>query len=143
MATALNTPNLYEEVKKKRCPEGTAIPSVHWQKLQFWPRNVGKFTSRRYTGHIKVKYMIMARQFREEHVDCHMRQQFGDMTENFVFDFQPTQNLFVKMTNMWLKSENLVIQLPRLIVENKSLSALVRHIKFLIMISPSFHLLFL
>ena len=66
----LNAPNLHNEVAK-RCPDGTPIPSVQWLRWQFWPRHAGKSSAKRYSGRIKVKYMVMARQFRAEHIDSH------------------------------------------------------------------------
>ena len=38
---------------------------------QFWPRHARKAASKRYSGHIKLKYMVMACQFRAKHVDSH------------------------------------------------------------------------
>ena len=63
MATALNARTLYDEVVKQ-CPEGTDIPSKQWLKWQFWPRNAGDMSSRRYIGRIKVRYIVQDRQFR-------------------------------------------------------------------------------
>ena len=70
LATALNAPNLHNEVAK-RCPDGTPIPFVQWLRWQFWPRHTRKSSAKRYSGRIKVKYMVMARQFRAEHIDSH------------------------------------------------------------------------
>ena len=68
MATALNARTLYEAVVKQ-CPEGVAIPSQQWLKWQFWPRHAGKLSAKRYTGRIKIRYMVQSRQFRKNHVD--------------------------------------------------------------------------
>ena len=70
LATALNAHNLHNEVAK-RCPDGTPIPSVQWLRWQFWPCYAGKSSAKRYSGRIKVKYMVMARQFRAEHIGSH------------------------------------------------------------------------
>ena len=69
VATALNAKDLHNEVAK-RCPEGTAIPSVQWLRWQFWPRHAGKCPARLYCGRVKVKFMVMARQFRKSHEDA-------------------------------------------------------------------------
>lgn len=37
LAKAISARDLLEEVSK-RCPEGTAIPSKQWLRLQFWPK---------------------------------------------------------------------------------------------------------
>lgn len=68
MATALNARDFYDQVVKA-CPQDIAIPSMQWLRWRFWPRRVGAATSRRYTGRIRVKYMVMARQMREDHID--------------------------------------------------------------------------
>ena len=44
---------------------------MQWLRLQFWPRNLGYASSKHYTGHLKLKFMVQARQFRQSHVDCH------------------------------------------------------------------------
>ncbi|XP_014674219.1 PREDICTED: uncharacterized protein LOC106814419 [Priapulus caudatus] len=68
MATALNATDFYDQVIKT-CPPDIAIPSLQWLRWQFWPRRPGSAASKRYTGRIRVKYMIMARQMRENHID--------------------------------------------------------------------------
>uniref|UniRef100_UPI00358E6566 uncharacterized protein n=1 Tax=Myxine glutinosa TaxID=7769 RepID=UPI00358E6566 len=70
LATALSVPDLHREVSN-RCPEGTPIPSFQWLRIQFWPRRPCAKTASRYTGKLKIKYMIQARQFRSNHVDAH------------------------------------------------------------------------
>ena len=70
MATALNAASLYKEVVKK-CPEHVKIPSLQWLRWQFWPRHAGHASSNRYSGKIKIRYMIMGRQFRATHPDVH------------------------------------------------------------------------
>lgn len=56
---------------KKRCPEETPIPSIQWLRLQFWPRNSHVQAASAYTGKLKVKFMVQARQYRLTHVDTH------------------------------------------------------------------------
>ncbi|XP_033096588.1 uncharacterized protein LOC117100862 [Anneissia japonica] len=70
LATALSVRDLHEQVSS-RCPEGTKIPGIQWLRMQFWPRRPTAKTAARYTGKLKVKYMVQARQFRADHVDCH------------------------------------------------------------------------
>ena len=70
MATAINSSDLYNDVVKK-CTEGTNIPSQQWLRWQFWPRHAGRVSSKRYSGRIKIRYMVMARQFRNTHPDGH------------------------------------------------------------------------
>lgn len=65
LATALSVRDPHEQVSNK-CAEGTAIPSI-----QFWPRRPSAKTASRYTGRLKVKFIIQARQLRSNHVDAH------------------------------------------------------------------------
>ena len=55
----------------KRCPEGTLIPSEAWLRYQFLPKDPSKKSASQYTGHLKVKHMVQARQFRRFHTDAH------------------------------------------------------------------------
>lgn len=70
LAMALSVRDLHEQVSK-RLPEGTPIPSKQWLRLQFWPRKTTTATSRYFSGRLKLKFMIQARQFRKSHEDCH------------------------------------------------------------------------
>ena len=51
--------------------QGTPIPSKQWLRLQFWPRRSTSAVSRYFTGKLKLKFMVQARQFRKNHVDSH------------------------------------------------------------------------
>ena len=70
LAKAISVRDLLEQVTKQ-CPEGTAIPSKQWLRLQFWPKNPTSKTALQYTGRLDVKFMIQPRQLRKEHVDSH------------------------------------------------------------------------
>lgn len=70
LAVAMNVGDLYNEVKK-RCPDETPIPSIQWLRLQFWPRNGHVQAASAYTGKLKVRFMVQARQYRLSHVDMH------------------------------------------------------------------------
>ena len=59
--------DLLTEVAKK-CPEGTPVPS---EAYQFWPKNPSKRSASQYTGRLKVKHMVQARQLRKFHEDAH------------------------------------------------------------------------
>ena len=52
-------------------PEGTKIPSESWLRLQFWPKSHHCHSKIHYTGKLKVKFMVQARQFRKSHFDAH------------------------------------------------------------------------
>ena len=67
LAMAISARDLHEQIVKS-CPEGTAIPSVQWLRLQFWPKRASA-AAHRNTGRIKM--MVAARQFRKEHVDVY------------------------------------------------------------------------
>lgn len=69
LAMAISARDVHEQVAKS-CPEGTAIPSVQWLRLQFWPKRASA-AAHRNTGRIKIKMMVAARQFRKEHVDAY------------------------------------------------------------------------
>ena len=70
LASALSSRDMLEEVAK-RCPEGTPIPSEAWLRYQFWPTDPSKRSASQYTGRLKVKYKVQARQFRKFHPDSH------------------------------------------------------------------------
>lgn len=70
LATALSVRDLHDQVTKQ-CPPDTPIPSIQWLRIQFWPRRPCAKTASRYTGKLKIKFMIQARQFRAHHVDAH------------------------------------------------------------------------
>ena len=70
MATSMSAPVLLREVTSM-CPPDTPVPSVKWLLLQFWPKDPTKKSSMQYTGRLKVKYMVQARQFRANHPDAH------------------------------------------------------------------------
>ena len=70
LATALSVPELHKTVSS-RVAEGTAVPSQQWLQLQFWPRRTTSAVSRYFTGKLKLKFMVQARQFRKNHVDSH------------------------------------------------------------------------
>ena len=53
------------------CPDGTPIPPPRWVRLQFWPKNPTAKTSLQYTGKLKVKFMVQARQTQMWHQDAH------------------------------------------------------------------------
>ena len=69
LAMAMSVNNLHEQVKQA-CPEGTAIPSVQWLRLQFWPTRTSA-SAHKNTGRIKMKMMVAARQFRKTCIDAH------------------------------------------------------------------------
>ena len=69
MAKAISVHDLVEQVAK-RCPEGTAIPSEQWVRLQFWPKNPWK-AAFQYTKQLPVKMMVQKHQFRKNHMDSH------------------------------------------------------------------------
>ncbi|XP_060582454.1 uncharacterized protein LOC132738865 [Ruditapes philippinarum] len=69
-ADAFSVSDFYEQVKLK-CPANTPVASKQWLKLQFWPRNTHHKSSERYSGRLKVKFMIQSRQFRHSHEDMH------------------------------------------------------------------------
>ncbi len=70
LSAALSVRDLREQVAKG-CPEGTAIPSEQWLRLQFAPKNPAARTSLQYTGKLNVKYAVQSRQFRMNHPDTH------------------------------------------------------------------------
>ena len=97
MATALNARTLYEAVVKQ-CPEGVAIPSQQWLKWQFWPRHAGKLSAKRYTGRIKIRYMVQSRQFRKNHVDSYYASALWGYQKEFAI-----KALYVQCKKMWSK----------------------------------------
>ena len=61
----------FREQVKARVPEGTAIPSDEWLRLQFWPKAPKTRVGLQHTGRLKVRYMVQQRQFRKSHPDEH------------------------------------------------------------------------
>lgn len=70
LANAFSVRDLHEQVAAQ-CPPGVQIPSKEWLRYQFWPRNCHFMTSQKYTGRLKIKFMIQSRQFRSSHIDMH------------------------------------------------------------------------
>ena len=70
LAAAISVRDLIEQVKK-RCPEGTPIPSEQWTRLQFWPKNPRTKVASYYQKVIEIKMMVQKRQFRKTHPDTH------------------------------------------------------------------------
>ena len=68
LAMAISTPDLHRQICAT-LPVGVPIPSVQWLRLQFWLRTSSRTTSKYYTGRLKIKFMVQARQFRQSH--CH------------------------------------------------------------------------
>ena len=67
LATALSAAvDLHKQVSSQ-CPEGTAIPSVQWLRNQFWPRRPTAKSASRYTGRLRIKFMVQARQLRQSY----------------------------------------------------------------------------
>lgn len=70
LACAMSVRDLVEKVASM-CPQGTPIPSRQWVRLKFWPKNPTAKASLQYTGKLKVKFMVQARQTRMWHQDAH------------------------------------------------------------------------
>ena len=70
LAKALSTRDLLNQVAKQ-CPVGVPVPSKQWLRLRFWPKNPSLKTALQYTGKLKVKFMVQARQLRHAHDDAH------------------------------------------------------------------------
>ena len=70
LACVISVRDLVDKVTSM-CPDGTAIPSRQWVRLQFWPKNPTAKASLQYTGKLKVKFMVQARQTRMWHQDAH------------------------------------------------------------------------
>ena len=115
MVTALNARTLYEDVVKQY-PEGIAIPSKQWLKWQFWPRHAGKLSAKRYSGRIKVRYMVQARQFWQSHVDCYYASALWRYQKEFAIKFREHASFIY--ISILLKSENRGCQLQLLSMEN-------------------------
>ena len=57
LAQAISVRDLRNQVQK-RCPEGTAIPSLEWIRLQFWPKSQNTKAATHYTGRLNIKFMV-------------------------------------------------------------------------------------
>ena len=91
-ADAFSVRDLYDQVAKK-CPDGTPLPSKQWLKLQFWPRNCHNKSSVRYSGKLKIKFMIQSRQFRKTHEDMHYASAIFRYEKEFCLKFKEYCNL--------------------------------------------------
>lgn len=92
LANAFSVRDFYEQVVSK-CPENTPIPSKEWLRLQFWPRNCHFKSAARYTGRLKVKFMIQSRQFRKSHEDMHYASALFRYEKEFCLRFKEHCNL--------------------------------------------------
>ena len=70
LARAISIKDLVNQVKA-RCPEGTAILSTEWVRIQFWPKTPSSKASVHYTGRFKLNFMVQQCQWRHYHVDAH------------------------------------------------------------------------
>ena len=68
--TAFLDMDLLSEVTKVVGQE-VPIPSAQWPRLQFWPKNPTARTSLKYTGMLKLKYLVQKRQLRKSNEDAH------------------------------------------------------------------------
>lgn len=93
LAKAISARDLLEEVSK-RCPEGTAIPSKQWLRLQFWPKNPTNKAALQYTGKLDVKFMIQLRQLRKSHEDSHYCAAIFRYLKEFTIRFREHCSLF-------------------------------------------------
>ena len=74
LATAMSTSHLLKEVKKRLdvlAKSEVPCPSEQWLRLQFWPADPSRRSSLQYTGRLKIKYQVQARQIRKQHEDAH------------------------------------------------------------------------
>ena len=86
LAMALSVRDLHDQVSKQ-CLAGTPIPRVQWLWMQFWPRRPTAKTASCYTGHLKIKYMVQARQFRADHPDVHYASALFRYEKEFAIKF--------------------------------------------------------
>ncbi len=70
ITTAISVRDFCDQVAA-RCPEGTAVPSVEWLRLQFWSKTPSAKSSLQHTGRFKVRFRVQQRQWRKEHPDTH------------------------------------------------------------------------
>ena len=83
----------FREQVEAKCPEGTPIPSDEWLRLQFWPKTPKAGTALHYTGQLKVRYMVQARQFRKTHVDEHYAAALFRYLREFAVQFRSLSQL--------------------------------------------------
>ncbi|CAG2243123.1 unnamed protein product [Mytilus edulis] len=91
LADAFSVRDLYEQVKAKLAPN-ILVPSQQWLRWQFWPRHANFQSSHRYTGKLKVKFMIQSRQFRKTHVDMHYASAIFRYQKEFAIMYKPFCN---------------------------------------------------
>ena len=87
LATALSAVDLHRQVSSQ-CPEGTAIPSVQWLRNQFWPRRPTAKSASRYTGRLRIKFMVQARQLRANHIDAYYASALFRYEKEFAVKFR-------------------------------------------------------
>lgn len=109
LATALSVRDLHEQVTL-RCPGETKIPSIQWLRRQFWPRKPNA-KSANYTGRLKIKFMVQARQFRANHVILLFLFCTG-MQKNLVYALERIHHLSAWMTNILSRLVNQDVLLP-------------------------------
>lgn len=70
LAVAISVADLRSQIVS-RLPQGSAIPSVEWLRLQFMPKNPALASASQYTGRYSLKHRIQSRQFNAFHIDAH------------------------------------------------------------------------
>jgi hypothetical protein len=68
MPLAISIQNLIDQVAK-RLPANSALPSVSWVRLNFWPSNAYTRSAMCYTGRFAVKFAVQQRLLRARHPD--------------------------------------------------------------------------
>ena len=91
-ADAFSVSDFYNQVAQK-CPADTPLPSKEWLRLQFWPKNCQTKSSVRYTGKLKVKFMVQSRQFRKTHEDMHYASAVFRYEKEFCIKYRQYCNL--------------------------------------------------
>ena len=72
MATALSAPDLYWQCNASAKSKGLSeeeIPSFSYFK--FWPKDMYAQTAFKYTGRLKIRYMVQKRSISKGHDDDH------------------------------------------------------------------------
>ena len=71
MTAFLDMDLLSEVITTKMVGQEVSILSAQWPRLQFWPKNPTARTSLKYTGKLKVKYLVQKQQLRKSNEDAH------------------------------------------------------------------------
>ena len=87
LAMAMSARDLHEQVAKE-CTEGTAIPSVQWLRLQFWPNRASAAAHKKKLAESKLNLWLLRGNLKKNTLTVTTHQQSFATRRNFALSFE-------------------------------------------------------